>query len=190
LDELTHFLTYLYLFSHKCAKYQLSNFFGFPDAPVLSIHQPTALKYMPNPLKRARTEIDGESSGTSGSSNVSTPNMTRHPDLWFNDGSIILNAEKTLFRVHQSILSKHSTVFSDMLSIPQPSNRATIEGCAIVQLPDSAIDVACLLKALYDPLYVVFVESKILYLTTWAATLRIITQTHTPHSKMSQASFA
>jgi len=32
-DELTYFLTYLYLFSDKYVKYQLRIFFGFPDAP-------------------------------------------------------------------------------------------------------------------------------------------------------------
>jgi hypothetical protein len=144
---------------------------------------------MSNPLKRARTEIDGESAGTSGSSSASSSNLTRHPYLWFSDGSIVLNAEKITFRVHHSILSTHSTVFSDMLNIPQPLDQATIEGCPVVHLPDSAVDVACLLKALYDPLYVVLVESKILYLT-WAATLQIPTQTRASRSKMSQVSFA
>ena len=107
---------------------------------------------MSNPLKRTRTEFDDESTGPSGNPNASTVNSTRHPDLWFDDGSIVLNVETTLFRVHRTTLSKHSTVFEDMFSIPQPPDQATIEGCPIVKKPDSARDFAYLLKALYDPL--------------------------------------
>ncbi|KAF9234993.1 hypothetical protein BU15DRAFT_89738 [Melanogaster broomeanus] len=35
-------------------------------------------------------------------------NTVRHPDLWFSDGSIVLRAEHTLFRVHKSLLARHS----------------------------------------------------------------------------------
>lgn len=77
---------------------------------------------------------------------------TRHPDLWFDDGSVVLEVETTLFRVHRSALSSHSTVFADMFSIPQPPDQETIEGCPVVKLPDSASGVACLLEAIYNPL--------------------------------------
>jgi hypothetical protein len=107
---------------------------------------------MSNPLKRTRTEIDDESTGPSGNPNASTVTSTRHPDLWFDDGSIVLKVETTLFRVHRTTLCKHSTVFADMFSIPQPLDQVTMEGCPVVHLPDSATDFACLLKALYDPL--------------------------------------
>jgi len=32
-------------------------------------------------------------------------------DIWFDDGNIILEVEKTLFKVHRSILPTHSPVF-------------------------------------------------------------------------------
>jgi len=83
---------------------------------------------------------------------------TKHADLWFCDGSVILQADSTLFRVHKSQLSRRSTVFSDMFTLPQPpvmTTHATLadethEGCPIVKLYDSAEDVANLLLALYD----------------------------------------
>jgi BTB/POZ domain len=107
---------------------------------------------MSNPLKRARIESDGEATSPSGNSDASTSNMTRHPELWFDDGSVVLHVEKTLFRVHRSTLATHSTVFSDMFRIPQPPDQDAIEGCTVIKLPDSLDDVESLLKALYDPL--------------------------------------
>jgi len=82
----------------------------------------------------------------------------KHADLWFCDGSVILQAESTLFRVHKSQLSRRSTVFSDMFTLPQPpvmTTHATLadetyEGCPVVELHDSAEDVENLLLALYD----------------------------------------
>ena len=66
-------------------------------------------------------------------------------------GDIILQAESTQFRVNRDILAKHSSVFQDLFLIPQPPNEGTVEGCPIVQLSDSAIDLQLLLTAFYDP---------------------------------------
>ena len=84
--------------------------------------------------------------------------LIKHADLWFCDGSVILQAEYTLFRVHKSQLSRRSIVFSDMFALAQPpvmTTHATLadetyEGCPAVKLHDSAEDVANLLLALYD----------------------------------------
>jgi len=108
---------------------------------------------MSDPLKHAYTEFLDKPSGMSSNPDASISDLTRHPDLWFNDGSIVLSVQTTLFRVHRSILSAHCTVFADMFNIPQPADQSSIEGCPIVHLPDSAQAFACLLKALYDPLY-------------------------------------
>lgn len=35
-----------------------------------------------------------------------------HPDFWHPDGSVIVQVEKTKFRLHQSTLQKHSTYFA------------------------------------------------------------------------------
>lgn len=78
----------------------------------------------------------------------------QHASLWYDDGSVILNAEGVLFRVHMSVLSVHSRVFADLFKVPQPpSERDNLAyGCPEVHLQDSADDVTSLLKALYDPL--------------------------------------
>ncbi|KAH9829965.1 uncharacterized protein C8Q71DRAFT_818035 [Rhodofomes roseus] len=88
--------------------------------------------------------------------------LVRHHDLWFSDGSIVLRAENVLFRVHISQLSRHSTVFADMLEFPQPAGTPSsdaggdgeqgerIDGCPVLFLHDKAEDVMNLLHALYD----------------------------------------
>jgi hypothetical protein len=79
--------------------------------------------------------------------------MSKHQDLWFEDGSIVLNAENCLFRVHISQLSRHSVCFRDMFAIPQPQLDDQLD-CPLVHLHDSPDDVANLLFALYDGPYV------------------------------------
>jgi hypothetical protein len=39
-----------------------------------------------------------------------------HPDFWHPDGSVIVEIEKTRFRLHQSTLQKHSAYFADAFS--------------------------------------------------------------------------
>jgi hypothetical protein len=39
----------------------------------------------------------------------------RHPNFYFDDGNILLLVEPVLYRLHRSILSRHSNVFLDML---------------------------------------------------------------------------
>lgn len=106
--------------------------------------------------------------------------MERHPEFWFFDGSIVLVAECTMFRVHKAFLARHSVFFRDMFSLPQPqegpssSTRPSnareigevvagtggggemqeVEGCPTLRLHDSPDDVASLLYALYDGPYV------------------------------------
>jgi len=92
--------------------------------------------------------------------------LERHSDLWFDDGSVICQAENTLFKVHMSQLARHSVCFRDMFSLPQPVSRCSssidlTSVCTnghshqshrtpVVQLHDTAEDVGNLLTALYD----------------------------------------
>ncbi|KAJ7079561.1 hypothetical protein B0H15DRAFT_787917 [Mycena belliarum] len=71
--------------------------------------------------------------------------------LWHDDGSVVLQAEGTQFRIHWSVLSLHSSFFRDMRSLPQPPDQPSLEGCPIIELPDSSTDVKHLLEVLYDP---------------------------------------
>lgn len=72
---------------------------------------------------------------------------------------IVLQAENTLFRVHKSLLARHSGFFHDMFTLPQPEadgkspsvhSSGDIEGCQVLHLHDAPEDVANLLTALVD----------------------------------------
>jgi hypothetical protein len=97
------------------------------------------------PLKRARVDPESEPD--------LLPNLSpaRHEELWFDDGSIILQVQATLFRVHQSVLATHSETFADLFTVPQPDSPDIIDGCPVVRLADSPDDFLHFLRALYDP---------------------------------------
>jgi len=77
----------------------------------------------------------------------------RSPDIWFEDGSIVLQAELTQFRVYRGILSANSPIFRDMFSLPQPNEGELVEGCPVVTLFDSAVDLSHFLRAIHDAGY-------------------------------------
>lgn len=77
--------------------------------------------------------------------------LIRRSDPWFNDGTIVIQAESMQFRVYRGILAASSPIFSDMFSIPQPpDNSESVEGCAVVHVSDSAEDWQYVLKALCE----------------------------------------
>ncbi|KAJ7634046.1 hypothetical protein B0H17DRAFT_961498 [Mycena rosella] len=78
--------------------------------------------------------------------------LTRADGLWFDDCSLIIQAETTIFRISREFLAIHSPIFRDMLSLPTPRDAERMDGCPLVCLPDSAEDVTVFLKALlyYD----------------------------------------
>ncbi|KAJ6495795.1 hypothetical protein C8R47DRAFT_957081, partial [Mycena vitilis] len=72
-------------------------------------------------------------------------------EIWYKDGSVVLQAQNTQFRVHWTLLAQHSAVFSDMMGLPQPPDQPSVEGCPVVELQDTTEDVGHLLKAIYNP---------------------------------------
>ena len=77
--------------------------------------------------------------------------LERCEDLWFEDGTIVLQAETTLFRVYSGILARHSPFFKNLFTLPQPSDAEKYEEIPLVQLAgDSAQDVHDFLLALHD----------------------------------------
>ncbi|OSD00139.1 hypothetical protein PYCCODRAFT_1371806 [Trametes coccinea BRFM310] len=76
-------------------------------------------------------------------------------DFWFMDGNMILFAGAVAFKVHRGQLVRHSDVFHDMFSLPQPEEggQGLVDGCPWVELYDDPSDVLHLLRALYDGLY-------------------------------------
>jgi BTB/POZ domain len=85
---------------------------------------------------------------------MSRSNSQRHDTLYLLDGNIVLiaprkNGQHTIFRVHQSFLSKISPVFETMLTLPRKQTNETYDGVPSVDLPDDADAVESLLKVLY-----------------------------------------
>ncbi|KAJ7664107.1 hypothetical protein B0H17DRAFT_1092323 [Mycena rosella] len=74
-------------------------------------------------------------------------------ELWFQDGNIVLIASSVAFKVHRGQLCRHSEVFDDVFSIPQPKDQDLYDGCPWVEVYDCPSDVLYFLKALYDGLY-------------------------------------
>jgi hypothetical protein len=74
----------------------------------------------------------------------------RSEEFWLDGGNLVIRAEDTLFKVLAAQLSIASSVFKDMLSVPQPLSilTETYEGVPFVLLPDSAFDVTQFLKAI------------------------------------------
>ncbi|KAN0139869.1 hypothetical protein V8E53_002531 [Lactarius tabidus] len=82
-------------------------------------------------------------------------------DPWFEDGNIVLLVEDDnhnplrAFKVHRSVLARHSEVFETMLDIPQPTPGASsmiehIDDCPVVRMYDHPKALSDLIKALYD----------------------------------------
>jgi len=74
-------------------------------------------------------------------------------DFWFRDGNVVIVAGSAAFKVHRGQLERHSEIFSDLFSIPQPKEQHLIDGCSYVELQDCPSDVFYFLSALYDGLY-------------------------------------
>ena len=91
----------------------------------------------PSDRKRPRSELDAEL-------------LVNHPALYFDDGNVILQCGKTLFRVHRSILLKHSTLFQEMLA----PTRDTLRNCTLLKVVDDKDDMRAFLNTIYDGLCV------------------------------------
>lgn len=86
----------------------------------------------------------------------------KHSSLWLLDGNIVLIDERRsiLFRIHKSMLSRQSQVFSDMFALPTAittpaGDDDTLEDLPLIRMHDSAEDLEALLTYLYDPTLVV-----------------------------------
>ena len=81
----------------------------------------------------------------------STTNTKRDDEFWLDDGNIVIVAQQTSFRVHKSVLSRHSNFFKDLFAVPQPSG---LPDCSFDNLPVVAVsDTDYDFKALLDVIY-------------------------------------
>ncbi|KAH6911815.1 hypothetical protein BKA70DRAFT_1099308 [Coprinopsis sp. MPI-PUGE-AT-0042] len=101
--------------------------------------------------------------------------VTRSAKFWFEDGNLVLQVEQTQFRVHKSVLARHSPVFRDMSSFSQPpeEDEPMVEGCPIVYLSDSAQQWELLIGVLYDGLQFVPFSGQLLPFGLVAAMLQL-----------------
>ncbi len=87
-------------------------------------------------------------------SDMDVSELSKDSEFWFHDGNVVLVAQRGAFRVHRSILSRHSEVFRNMFAIPVPStpdsSTEQLEGLPAIPVSDSAHDFKHLLHALYD----------------------------------------
>ncbi len=89
----------------------------------------------------------------------------RHPTIYYDDGNVVVSGltqrgARQHFRVHKSILARHSPVLADMFAIPpllapggcQTRLAESYDGVVHVQMPDSAEELISFLNMFYDPL--------------------------------------
>ncbi|KAK2462905.1 hypothetical protein APHAL10511_005103 [Amanita phalloides] len=84
---------------------------------------------------------------------VEEDQINKSGEFWFDDGSVIIVVQDKYFRVHQSILSRHSEVFENMFSFPQPSTQEIFEECSLMRLNDDLSDFVDLMKVVYHPFH-------------------------------------
>lgn len=67
---------------------------------------------------------------------------TRHTIFWYEDGSVVLKVERTLFRLSRTYLQRHSGYFADLFAGEHAlATFATLEECPVVDVPGvSAVD--------------------------------------------------
>ena len=77
--------------------------------------------------------------------------LKKAPGLWHEEGTVVLRAENTIYRLFPSILASHSPVFQHLFSVPQPSTPDTYDGVPLIVMQDSASDLTALLQAIFTP---------------------------------------
>ncbi|KAF5332493.1 hypothetical protein D9611_005476 [Ephemerocybe angulata] len=85
---------------------------------------------------------------------------SKSSEFYFSDGSLVVRIDAKTFKVHSSILARHSEIFSDMAEIPQPHDCELIDGCPVVDLQDDVEEFTDTLRAIYDPMHFDTLDSK------------------------------
>ncbi|KAF5340566.1 hypothetical protein D9611_007303 [Ephemerocybe angulata] len=101
------------------------------------------------PKRRTRHEDTKDDDLICGASALGEHPPKRCEDVWFDDGNVVLQAEDIQFKVHKSVLAKHSSVFADLFDMPHANDEPKVDGCPIVELHDSAEDIKHMSLRLY-----------------------------------------
>lgn len=94
--------------------------------------------------------MDGDSATASELQRHCTDYEGSHLSFWYPDGNLIIQAQQTIFRIYGGLLSSQSSVFEDMFKFPQPAEGDLYEGCRIVELYDSPVDLYYFLQATHS----------------------------------------
>ena len=78
--------------------------------------------------------------------------LEKHPELWWEDGNVVLVAGKKGFKAHRSVLSRKSAIFNDMFAVSGQSPQDTFECIPVVHLADDPEELAYFLDAMYNGL--------------------------------------
>lgn len=100
------------------------------------------------PRKRAKVECDGNDTVL-----PDLPLLEIDRPLRLADSNVvIIGQSQTAFRVHNSVLLRHSEAFKTLLAVAEPTfgEASKVEGCPVVHTKDTAHDFKHLLHALYD----------------------------------------
>jgi hypothetical protein len=73
----------------------------------------------------------------------------RVDELWFEDGTLILQTGLCLFRVYKGLLGARCPMFLSTISIPT-GEPELMEGCPVIHVHDAPDDVTHFLKAIHD----------------------------------------
>jgi len=67
-----------------------------------------------------------------------------------SDANLIVRSSDLVdFRVHKSVLAIASPIFSDALTLPQPSDSEVVDGFPMIQVSEDSEVLNCLLSILY-----------------------------------------
>ena len=80
---------------------------------------------------------------------MSSKTPQRVDDLWFDDGTLILQTGSCLYRVYKGLLGVRCPVFLSTISIPQTGEPERMEGCPVIHVHDAPDDVTYFLRAIH-----------------------------------------
>lgn len=92
------------------------------------------------------------STSTSTANTDRQPEIRRHARYWLEDGSLVVRAQDDYYKVHRTLLHRHSEVLAALGPSPTDDGR-TVDGLVVVHIPDAlevrSADFEALLEHLY-----------------------------------------
>ncbi|KZT69862.1 hypothetical protein DAEQUDRAFT_690288 [Daedalea quercina L-15889] len=79
--------------------------------------------------------------------------LRRHPKYWLDDGSLVVRTQDDLFKVHRTLLQRHSQVISSLAERVSQDESSLMDGCPTLHVPQElgveSTDFEMLLEHLY-----------------------------------------